>query len=371
MKYGVMIYESTSNIGDDIQSYAAKRFLPRIDTVIDREKMDGFCLRNKVDEPVTVIMNGWYMHRKFNWPPSPLINPLYLSMHITEYDFLDIGYRFLDGLGGDYLRQFEPIGARDESTLALLKEKGIEAYLSGCLTLTLALPDQGERGDEVILTDVNKADAAALIKQFPNENWQKVSHTIDPEATRQKSLDERFEAVEALLKRYQRAKCVVTERLHCALPCLALGTPVLLLWENDNLDRMSSFLPLLHNMRIGETDACSTVFNIASPPENSTAYLKIRSELEDRCRAFIRDAESNYRPSICFPSEDVIAWQKNLMRDSELTYFTKISRIQESIRKKDKELTDIKKSVAFRLGTDIAKPWRLVRDRVKKYRRQF
>ena len=126
MKYGVMIYESTNNIGDDIQSYAAKRFLPRIDTVIDREEMDGFCLRNKVDEPVTVIMNGWYMHRKFNWPPSPLINPLWISTHISVGACLCIGDHFLDGLGGDYLRQFEPIGARDESTLALLKEKGIE-----------------------------------------------------------------------------------------------------------------------------------------------------------------------------------------------------------------------------------------------------
>ena len=315
MKYGVMIYESTNNIGDDIQSYAAKRFLPRIDTVIDREEMDGFCLRNKVDEPVTVIMNGWYMHRKFNWPPSPLINPLWISTHISVGACLCIGDHFLDGLGGDYLRQFEPIGARDESTLALLKEKGIDAYFSGCLTLTLALPELEERGDEVILTDVNDADAAALIKQFPNENWQKVSHTINPEAIRQKSLDERFEAVEALLKRYQRAKCVVTERLHCALPCLALGTPVLLLWRDSQLDRKSSFLPLLHNMRIGETDACSTVFNIASPPENSTAYLKIRSELEARCRTFIRDSESNYSPSISFPINDVSDFQKKLLQD--------------------------------------------------------
>ena len=43
-------------IGDDIQSYAAKQFLPTIDYVIDREALDTFDSHGEV---VKAIMNGW------------------------------------------------------------------------------------------------------------------------------------------------------------------------------------------------------------------------------------------------------------------------------------------------------------------------
>ena len=39
MKYGLITYKDTENIGDDIQSYVAIRFLPKIDYYIEREKL--------------------------------------------------------------------------------------------------------------------------------------------------------------------------------------------------------------------------------------------------------------------------------------------------------------------------------------------
>ena len=42
-------------------------------------------------------------------------------------------------------------------------------------------------------------------------------------------VQERRDAAETLLKRYRAASLVITSRLHCALPCLALGTPVVFL----------------------------------------------------------------------------------------------------------------------------------------------
>lgn len=42
MKYGLLYYKDTDNIGDDIQSYATSQFLPRIDYLIDREKIELF-----------------------------------------------------------------------------------------------------------------------------------------------------------------------------------------------------------------------------------------------------------------------------------------------------------------------------------------
>ena len=47
MKYGLLYYKDTDNIGDDIQSYASERFLPRIDYMIDRENLEKFIPNKK------------------------------------------------------------------------------------------------------------------------------------------------------------------------------------------------------------------------------------------------------------------------------------------------------------------------------------
>ena len=44
----------------------------------------------------------------------------------------------LQGKNLEYLKEHEPIGCRDYYTVGLLKEKGIDAYFSGCMTLTLS-----------------------------------------------------------------------------------------------------------------------------------------------------------------------------------------------------------------------------------------
>ena len=157
MKFGLVVNLKTDNIGDDIQSYAAKRFLPTVDYVIDREALDTFDSHGEV---VKAIMNGWYMYSKFNWPPSPQIDPLWMSIHITEQDYFGIGERFLEGIGGDYLRHYAPIGARDVSTLEMLERNHIPAYLSGCLTLTIPQFSNVEKTNEVLLVDLDEKSEA-------------------------------------------------------------------------------------------------------------------------------------------------------------------------------------------------------------------
>ena len=81
-KYGIIFYKKTSNIGDDIQTYASKQFLPQVDYIIEREKLDTFVSKDM--EKVKVIMNGWYFHCAENWPPTPFIEPKLISMHFTD-----------------------------------------------------------------------------------------------------------------------------------------------------------------------------------------------------------------------------------------------------------------------------------------------
>lgn len=42
MKFGLMSYDYTTNLGNEIQSIAARRFLPKIDYFIEHEKLNLF-----------------------------------------------------------------------------------------------------------------------------------------------------------------------------------------------------------------------------------------------------------------------------------------------------------------------------------------
>jgi hypothetical protein len=82
-KFFLMSYNATNNIGDEIQSLAARQFLPRVDYFVDRERTNSF--RAPHPAPVWGIMNGWFCHHSQNWPPSESISPFFVSMHIVPY----------------------------------------------------------------------------------------------------------------------------------------------------------------------------------------------------------------------------------------------------------------------------------------------
>lgn len=317
MKYGCLTFKNTDNLGDDIQSYAQTRFLPQIDCYVEREQLDTFAYEEDPDETVSVIMNAWFLHAKFNWPPSDAINPLFVSSHFSRYDRFGIGYAFLDGIGGEYLRRHSPIGVRDEATKEALEEREIPAYMTGCLTLTLQLDSSQER-QGIVFCDVSD-DIVQQVTSFAGADTpiSCVSHSVNPREHSKLSYEERFAMVRERLGVYKSAKMVVTTRLHCALPCLALGTPVLLLVGDDGLDRIGTFVALTHHCAEGE--AVETIKGwIGNPPENPDDYLSLRSSLEESCRKFIADAEAGKTAErLSIPLRQRYAWQKRLVADGE------------------------------------------------------
>lgn len=322
MKYGLVIFEQTDNIGDDIQAYAAMQFLPRVDYVVDREHLDIF--RPQKNEVVAMIMNGWYMHNKFSWPPSSYIEPLYLSMHFSQYDHLGIGTRYLEGLGGTYLRRYAPIGCRDESTQAQLEALDIETYFSGCMTLTLPQQKRTPQKEPYICIADVSTNAEHCLRELAAQTGLKViktTHTVDYRSATP-TWNDRVCAVETLLETYQNAVCVVTGRLHCALPCLAMQVPVLLLFDEKTgeSDRLGTYAKKVHTISdeaLIET-RCSG-YNLASPPENPQEYLSLREGLVKRCKGFISEVSApDYKPRTdCAEFEqnwlERLVWQKELL----------------------------------------------------------
>lgn len=322
MKYGIIMYKDTENIGDDVQTYVAEKYLPRIDYIIDRDNVTGFIPEKK--EYVATIMNAWWMNKKFNWPPSPYIYPKMISMHFTHYDTVyHIEQRHITtGYGKEYLKQHQPIGCRDSYTNNLLKENGIEAYFSGCMTLTLDKFDGIEKEEYILLVDV-KDEIYEVIKKMTNKKIKRITNNRKREEYSKLDWNIRRGYVEDYLKLIQKASLVITPRLHSALPSLALQTPVLLIDYSLNNDRTSDFLKLLYYTTEEEILNRKLKYDINKPKENKKDYLKIRKELERECFKFINESENKKLDTNLLPNVEIYRemnkrneFQKGLLLDS-------------------------------------------------------
>jgi hypothetical protein len=164
-----------------------------------------------------------------NWPPEENIIPLFISMHITRQNssYKLLPHRKLI----DYYKQFEPIGCRDYGTLRYFQKIGVDAYFSGCLTLTLE-NKFSERNDSIVLADPIRANYTEGYRNYivdqiiPKKYKDSIINTYHHNRDRNRTVEERFKEAENLLEIYSKAKIVITSRLHVALPCIALGTPV-------------------------------------------------------------------------------------------------------------------------------------------------
>lgn len=330
MKYGLIVHHSTKNIGDDIQALATSYFLPREDYIIKREQLDSFVSKNK--EHVAVLMPGWYLWNKWNWPPSEYIIPKFISFH---YSNRTIGRRtdepfeelFLTGLGKEYMNAYGPIGVRDYYTQDWLERLGINSYFSSCITTTLPqMPKTKDNGKYICFVDIKNEKVEKQIEsQVFNIEIRKITHNIKEEHFKDKWV-KRKKRVEELLTVYQNAKCVITTRLHCVLPCLAMGVPVLLIAENKKGHRFIPYYDWLHVATPEEILKEDSSFDFMNPPANKELHLPYREKLINTAKEFISEigtAENLGKYTKEFSNQDIITWRHDLMKQVLISWGTK------------------------------------------------
>ena len=299
MKFGILYNKSNMNIGDDIQAYATERFLPNIDYYIDRENLDSFTPDD--NEPVAVIMNAWYMWRKWNWPPSKFIHPLMVGFHYADHQLANqwygspLKYQFLEGIGGDYLNACGPVGCRDKFTLNNLKSIGINAYFSGCITMTIPkMPEREDKGQYICVVDVVKKAREKFRGDFDDKiEIREISHLRERDETI--PWEERRKSVQELLTLYQNARCVITRRLHCALPCLSMGVPVLLVRGDEDDTRFNPYYDWLHRVTVDEFMNGDFEYDFLNPPENKSDYKRYADSLTKTVSEFVAAAKDDKR----------------------------------------------------------------------------
>lgn len=279
-RFGLFSY-STENIGDEVQSIAARRFLPKVDYYFDRDDIDA--TKTKKDEKIKLIMNGWYTKKPENWPPkNPNIDPLLVAMHITRNNDGASVNSFLSEKSRAFFKKFGPVGTRDTATEKLLNDAGIEAYFSGCVTLTLNRDKKVKKKDFVLAVDVSDALFEKLKQQTKREVLRFDTYRLEDVTT-----EEKFAMAEYFLYLYQSAHCAVTTRLHVMLPCLALQTPVLAIHEPErDPTRYSGLIDLTNHLTEKEYLKNPKKYDINNPPKNPEAYLALRTKLEKTCKEY-------------------------------------------------------------------------------------
>ena len=274
------------NLGDEIQTLAALRLLPPVNDFINREGLNAPAW----DDQRKLLLNGWFMHRPESWPPSDRIVPLLISMHITQFapeldadnlSKINPQERILSGPGLEYLKRWMPVGARDTATLRMLQESGVDSYFSGCLTLTFDERGQHEAGEKIYCVDSHGAvcDHIARVTGCPVKKATHFSNELNS--------IQRFDTALRLLDDYRHAKGVVTPQLHAALPCLAMGVPVLFIDNAVDRYRFDGLRELLNCTTLegilrGEQDEW-----IRNCPSNKNAHLSLRRALIDRVAEFV------------------------------------------------------------------------------------
>lgn len=291
-KFGIITYEKITysktnliNVGDYVQSIAARQFLPQVDTFISREG-----LKQYNGDDVKMIMNAWFMANPNNFPPSAKINPLYVSIHINS--------KVKNGMTTpeciEHFKKHEPIGCRDEYTRDLLIAKGVDAYFSGCLTLTLGKTyKRNKPTDKVYIVDVmfDSLSLPQLINEplrlakrilngrIKEHNWRKniLNNFFTKELLNEAEYitqladdvpaSEGFVLADKYLKMLCNAKLVITSRIHCALPCLAMGVPVIFIYGGFDLEMVKC--------RFG---GITDFFNRIDVDKNGKGYLSFSNE---------------------------------------------------------------------------------------------
>lgn len=295
MKYGYMFYQKPLkphmktrpvNLGDPIQSYAVKNLyremgireedivpVPRYD-MADYDGEECVCVVNSASNYEELAYDSRFM------PPSAKVHAIPMSLHI---------HRELPADELAYYKTCGGVGCRDLYTVDYLKSLGVDAYLTGCLTLTLPRRSEetAKKADKVYFLDVPK-DVMELMPQDLRDEGIVLSNILrfnNPGNSNRISVEDAYEehrkGEERIALLRDTARLVVTSKLHVASPCLAMGIPVILAKKHfgDRFGFIDRLIPTYTQEHYADID-----WN-PSPVEFEEEKAKIKQVFFDRVRA--------------------------------------------------------------------------------------
>jgi hypothetical protein len=146
-----------------------------------------------------------------------------------------------------FFKSAAPVGCRDPFTRDLLVSHGVDAYQSNCLTtLFERRASRPEAQSEILAVSRDERLLKALPQDLRGATY--INHY-----TGDHQFAANMDRAVALLDFYRdRAKLIVTTLLHCALPAIAMGIPVVVFYPDNSpslhqsdLERFSALAKLV------------------------------------------------------------------------------------------------------------------------------
>ncbi len=246
MKYGRIIYcksfgMSTINLGDYAQTFAIDYIYQQMGiskSDIINIMYDEIC--NYKGEQVTLPMNAYcgYMKKTPLIPTSNNINPIFLGFHTISKKYIN---------NRDFWTSHYPIGCRDESTFLEMKKHNYNAFISGCMTILFPRRTKEPETQRIFIVDAHKA-VYDYIPEDIMKNAEFLSQEIDVDFTNgniNAAINNETKAKDYYNRLKNEATLVITSRLHCAAPCVAMGIPVILVKKSfdERFSWLDKYLP--------------------------------------------------------------------------------------------------------------------------------
>jgi lipopolysaccharide biosynthesis glycosyltransferase len=297
-----------------------KRKISGISAKVQPIELDrDFASGRQYPDNTWLVCNGWFMHTNYrgemDFPFPASVNPIFLSFHVNNPDVLTPEV-------AENLKQYEPIGCRDWTTVYRLHDFGVKAFFSGCLTTTVGqvLPSadsQGKKRVAIVETQYN----VEKLRGWEIEDFCQVGDYV-----RDFSLVEGIKDAKDMLELYAPFSKVITSRLHCYLPCRSMGLPVEFKPRNLSDVRFEGLLDL-----------------------DEVAFNKIRHGIENKLERMLTEIFSG-------KSRDEVmqVWQEICADDvaSAEAYRTTYPEPQPSSVNVSQVLLDIKDKVVYFPGTN-------------------
>lgn len=246
MKYGVISFSrGVANLGDYVQPLAVMEMYKRMGIAeSDIVKVPFDEMSSYSGETVVLPISAWLGKRPNidNFPISDHIIPVFFGTHTCDE-------RIIEGIRNESIQFF---GCRDEETYKWVKQSvndDVRVFHSGCFTLLFERRKCSSTQNKVYIIDC------------PDEFRDYIPDDILKSATELQQIDIslfnmsnkeiaekgfRF-AQERLELLRDNAKLVITSRLHVALPCVAMGIPVIVAKSNGHeTARFSGYEKLVH-----------------------------------------------------------------------------------------------------------------------------
>lgn len=215
------------NMGDNIQSFAIDNLFKYAG--IESSSIVGVPFYGKpvTSEPCYLIVNGHFGRQyDMDFMENSDIYPIFIGFAIKD--------SFLLQEEVEYFKKYEPVLCRDEFTKNVLRKYNIDAYMSGCLTETF--PQREKEGksvrDKYYFVDV-KEEFQRLIPKEIRQNAVFVSQNIPVDIISDSIMEYGQQSTLERMEEYKaNAKMIITSKLHCMIPCTAMGIPTIAVGDN-------------------------------------------------------------------------------------------------------------------------------------------